>query len=287
MQRKIKFSRRIHQVTVRWSVWVIAFLLGCLTAGCLSTGRDDGQALMQAGHYGAAYDYYSAMAERRPTVGLYHERKVTAARLAYRQRFARAREALAAGNLDGFVANLENATRYRPDGISRTMTDLVKKARASGANDAEIIGLLIEDLQDEGLSMPLGTGVRLSAERLAQAVKQSQVEIPLCFVGLTAHGVTSEIAVSVQNRLAMEFDRAGIKQVDRKAIQTILEEQRFQQTDLVDPSNRIELGRLLGARSLLRGDISQVGTALRVQLSLTDMETGAIAWRDDLRVEMN
>lgn len=286
MRRHFEFHDPMNGKAFLWNFWA-TLLLASLLTGCLSNGRDDGLALMQSGHYDAAYDYYNAMVERSPTVGLYRERKLTSARLAYRQCFARARQALASGNLDGFVSNLEEATRYRPEGISRTMTELVKKARAAGANDAEIIGRLVEDLQDEGLSMPLATGARLLAERLSRAVKRNQVETPLCFVGLVPHGVSSEMAVFVQNRVAMEFDRAGIQQVDRKAIQTIVDEQRLQQTDLVDPSSRMELGRLLGARSLMRGDISKVGPALRVQLSLTDMETGAIAWRDDIRVDMN
>jgi len=81
--------------------------------------------------------------------------------------------------------------------------------------------------------------------------------------------------------------------VERKKIKDVLEEQRFQQSSLIDPSTAVELGKLVGAQAVVfgrvniccfdkqyrysgNGRVEQELAFVNIDFKLADVETGAV-----------
>ncbi len=62
--------------------------------------------------------------------------------------------------------------------------------------------------------------------------------------------------------------------VERALLNKIIEEQRFQLSDLVDPSKAVELGKLLGADLILTGSVVKIGTSYTINARFIDVKTG-------------
>ncbi len=69
----------------------------------------------------------------------------------------------------------------------------------------------------------------------------------------------------------------------------ILRQQKLQQSDLFDRSTVVKVGRLVGARLMIRGRITnmrrragrETANFIIVRVSVVDMQTGDIRWEDD------
>ena len=280
-------NRMSENIIVTFASLVLAAT--CMVfCGCASMGRGDaGAALVESGNYEAAFDYYRAMSVKHPTNPHYHERRQVAARMAARQHLAHARRMLLDGNLDGFLEDIEAAARFQPQGSARRLVDLVRSLRAEGVKDADIVGRIVEDLQGEGLGMPLAAAVRLAAERLAGAVLEGEVGQPLRLDSLTSPSELRSLGVAFEGRLRQELARCSVQLVDRVDVDKIVVEQELQATDRFDADSTIERGRLKGARSLLRGVITRFDDrTARVQLEAVDIETGESVWHASVAVEV-
>lgn len=64
--------------------------------------------------------------------------------------------------------------------------------------------------------------------------------------------------------------------VERSRIGAILEEQAFQMTGAVDPAQAAEVGKLLGARGLVVGEVTDTGDAFRIGARVLDMESASV-----------
>ena len=62
--------------------------------------------------------------------------------------------------------------------------------------------------------------------------------------------------------------------VERALLNKIIEEQRFQLSDLVDPSKAVELGKMLGADLILTGSVVKIGTSYTINARFIDVKTG-------------
>ncbi|MFH1009567.1 MAG: CsgG/HfaB family protein [Candidatus Latescibacterota bacterium] len=62
--------------------------------------------------------------------------------------------------------------------------------------------------------------------------------------------------------------------VERALLNKIIEEQRFQLSDLVDPTKAVELGKLLGADLILTGSVVKIGTSYTINARFIDVKTG-------------
>lgn len=67
-----------------------------------------------------------------------------------------------------------------------------------------------------------------------------------------------------------------INLVERGRVGVILQEQSFQATGAVDPAKAAEVGKLLGARGLVVGEVTDTGDAFRISARVLDMETAAV-----------
>ncbi|MCK5527752.1 MAG: hypothetical protein KAJ05_11430 [Candidatus Latescibacteria bacterium] len=71
--------------------------------------------------------------------------------------------------------------------------------------------------------------------------------------------------------------------VERALLNKIIEEQRFQLSDLVDPSRAVELGKLLGADLILTGSVVKIGTSYTINARFIDVKTGMAKRAESIR----
>ena len=101
----------------------------------------------------------------------------------------------------------------------------------------------------------------------------------------TAAGVPSGAGPTLAGLLVAGIDTRRYALVERARAAQLLEETRLQDTELVDPATRAaELGRLVGLRYLVLGEVSDLGP-LRWTARVIDCETGAIGARGSVRFE--
>jgi TolB-like protein len=72
----------------------------------------------------------------------------------------------------------------------------------------------------------------------------------------------------------------SVKLIDREKRNQILKEMEFTMTGLTDPKSDLKMGRLLAVRYLISGSITDMAGALLVSLSMIDVESGAVVWKD-------
>ncbi len=69
---------------------------------------------------------------------------------------------------------------------------------------------------------------------------------------------------------------ADVKLVDREQLHDVLDEQELTAAELVDPSQAIRIGRLLGAERLIYGSFVELGEQLRFDFRIAETETAAV-----------
>ncbi len=99
----------------------------------------------------------------------------------------------------------------------------------------------------------------------------------------------------INTRVIMEKIRTGlinqyeVRFIDDEALKDILRRQKLQQSDLFDSSTVVKVGRLVGARLMIRGRVSnmrrrtgrETANFIIVRVSIVDMQTGDIRWEND------
>ena len=82
--------------------------------------------------------------------------------------------------------------------------------------------------------------------------------------------------------------RGTFSPVDRSILKSVLEEQRFQLSDLVDPATAVRVGKIVGARYVVTGAVTEIGfqqasilisvTSCRVSIDvrIIDVETSRV-----------
>jgi hypothetical protein len=69
---------------------------------------------------------------------------------------------------------------------------------------------------------------------------------------------------------------SGCRIVDRRRLDTVMAEQRFQTTGDVDDRSAVSIGRLLGAGIVVTGSVSGTGTTRRLRLTAINVQTGEV-----------
>ncbi|MDR3200195.1 MAG: CsgG/HfaB family protein [Spirochaetales bacterium] len=87
----------------------------------------------------------------------------------------------------------------------------------------------------------------------------------------------TEMAEFVIDELAYVIVNAGsFKVVDRKSLDTIRSEQKFQMAGEVDDDSAVSIGKLLGANIVITGNIGGSGSTRRLRLKALDVKTAQI-----------
>ncbi len=95
---------------------------------------------------------------------------------------------------------------------------------------------------------------------------------------LVASGISKSEAITISNSLRSDLIKTEIFNVmERKQMNEILEEQKFQNSDLCDNQSCIvEMGRLLTVKYMVGGNLGKVGKLFTIDLKLIDVESGNI-----------
>jgi len=87
-------------------------------------------------------------------------------------------------------------------------------------------------------------------------------------------GITESEARALTQRLTSEIVEIGkFTVVERSEMKRLLDEQKFQYSGCVDVSCAVEIGKLLGAKSMVVGTISKLGNSYSVDSRLIDVKT--------------
>jgi len=88
-------------------------------------------------------------------------------------------------------------------------------------------------------------------------------------------GVSTDDAKTLTQRLTSEMIALEVYQVlERSEMKRLLEEQKFQYSGCVDLKCAVEVGKLLGAKYMVVGNISKLGNAFSVDSRLISVESG-------------
>jgi len=88
-------------------------------------------------------------------------------------------------------------------------------------------------------------------------------------------GVSQSEAKALTQRLTTEIIQIGkFTIVERSEMKRLLNEQKFQYSGCVDISCAVEIGKLLGAKSMVVGSVSKLGKTYSIDSRLIDVKTG-------------
>ena len=88
-------------------------------------------------------------------------------------------------------------------------------------------------------------------------------------------GISESEARALTQRLTSEIiEIEKFTVVERSEMKRLLDEQKFQYSGCVDVSCAVEIGKLLGAKSMVVGTISKLGKSYSVDSRLIDVKTG-------------
>jgi len=96
----------------------------------------------------------------------------------------------------------------------------------------------------------------------------------IAIIDFKVNGITKSNAHALSERLRSEI--IGLNQfvvLERSAIQTVLDEQKFHYSGIVDENSASEIGKVIGAQYVFWGSISKLGTTYLVDSRLINVET--------------
>lgn len=113
------------------------------------------------------------------------------------------------------------------------------------------------------------------AVRVATPVELSAVaEQPIAVIAF--EGVDGDTKEMLESTLAVRLGGAGLRLVERKRIKELLQEARFQNLGITDPTSAAQLGRMANAQLLAFGSLRRTGSITVIALRLTGVEDGVV-----------
>ncbi len=112
---------------------------------------------------------------------------------------------------------------------------------------------------------------------LVGATSLAQDGVRIGIIDLVSDTVPEAETRILSNRLRIELVRTGeFTVIERERMNLILEEQGFQMSGCVATECAVEMGQLLGAETMVVGNIDKLGDVYTISLRLVDVETGAV-----------
>lgn len=130
------------------------------------------------------------------------------------------------------------------------------------------------------LQMSVGPALAAGLSPLLQGQQTppQQERMLIGVLELDANGVEESEARAIAERLRLYLGRQGIFQViERNSMNAIMDELGFQLSGACDTDECVvQIGKILGARKMVAGSVSKVGTLYSLQVRLVDIETSRI-----------
>jgi len=91
----------------------------------------------------------------------------------------------------------------------------------------------------------------------------------------------------INSNLVAAFIRAGVTVIDRKSIDLVMKEQKFQVSGFVNDDDIVQLGKLAGANTIVLVNITGVASARHLVIRVLDIETGTVRFQSDSGSQWN
>jgi TolB-like protein len=92
-----------------------------------------------------------------------------------------------------------------------------------------------------------------------------------------ADGIKSVEGALISERIVTKLtDRGAVKVLERRLLDKVMEEQKLSAMGFVDPSSSVQIGKLLGARGILSGTVTDLGEKIEIHVRLLNVETDEI-----------
>src|SRR3972149_8406839 len=102
---------------------------------------------------------------------------------------------------------------------------------------------------------------------------------------LEAYGVEESLAQSVSDLLRTELFRGGNFHVmERKQMEKILKEQKFQMSGAIGEEDIVELGKILSVQLMAMGSMNRLGKKFILNIRLVDVEEGKLKAAETVEV---
>jgi hypothetical protein len=153
------------------------------------------------------------------------------------------------------------------DQLARVVSEYI--ARSASQEGRDELRKLIDQVAAKGKEAAAAPG--------AKPVASARPRVLACLGPVLPAGANPEAeSVALLYRIALRSElesRAGLKVIEREALETILQEQNVGVSDLADSRARLAIGKLLPASLLLLGDLIPVGQGEKIFVRLVDTET--------------
>jgi WD40 repeat protein len=147
---------------------------------------------------------------------------------------------------------------------------------ASGADDGEVRLYQMKGIFSGGGRSPEGVKFSVTCSQ-ANALIPADSHLVLGVMNLDANGVDPgtprAIAEMLQTRIGAG---SSVTMVERVKIDQIIKEQTLQLSNLSAPDAAAKIGQLLGARKMIFGSVSELGTLMTIHTSMIDTSTAKI-----------
>ena len=92
-----------------------------------------------------------------------------------------------------------------------------------------------------------------------------------------ADGIKSVEGALISERIVTKLtERGAVKVVERRLLDKVMEEQKLSALGFVDPASSVQVGKLLGARGILSGTVTDLGERIEIHVRLLSVETDEI-----------
>jgi TolB-like protein len=118
----------------------------------------------------------------------------------------------------------------------------------------------------------LDTALMVAAERIdARIIAGSKIAV------LNFNSKSDKFSSYVIDELiAYLVDSGNLKVIDRKEIDLIRREQNFQYSGDVDDASMVDVGRMLGAQSIVSGSLTEIDNTYRIVIRVLNVQTAAV-----------
>ena len=137
--------------------------------------------------------------------------------------------------------------------------------------------LQIGEVRSEGTSRCLGDPDRIRPTGDTTPLINPDHPITLAVMGLAPLQVPPDVSEAVAEILRNQISGAkNVVLVERQRLEDLKRELGIQYSDLADPATAVRLGRAAGARKMIFGSLSRLGTTYTITVRMVDVETGTI-----------
>lgn len=120
---------------------------------------------------------------------------------------------------------------------------------------------------------PVQAVVSMVEENLAKLGGNTLVVFPFPY----ADGIKSVEGALISERIVTSLSERGFARiVERALLDKVMAEQKLSAAGFVDPASSVQIGKLLGARGILAGTVTDLGEKLELHVRLLNVETGVV-----------